>query len=366
MPRPAVATIHIDSMQHNLALAKAWAGGAKVWAVVKANAYGHGLERALRGFAGADGLALVEPEYAQRLRELGWTGPLLLLEGFFDQADLALVQRHGLNPAIHNHAQLAMLEAAPLSSSIDVHLKMNTGMNRLGFTPAQCGAAHARLRALPQVGEISLMTHFANAEDARHPLLPLAEQVRRFHACAAGLAGPRSLSNSAGMLRHHASGGTPADPLHSDWVRPGIMLYGGTPGAEPADAYGLRPAMTLSSELIGVQDIAAGDLVGYGSRFQAERPMRVGVVACGYADGYPRHAPQGTPVLVEGVRTTLIGRVSMDMITVDLTAVPGARVGSPVTLWGRGLPIDDVARAAGTIGYELMCALAARVRVEEG
>ena len=345
-------------MQHNLARARACAPGCKVWAVVKANAYGHGVERALRGFAGADGLALVEPEYARRLRELGWTAPLMLLEGFFDVADLALAARHGLNPAIHSHEQIAMLEATPLPGKLNLHVKMNTGMNRLGFTPEQFGPAYARLRALPQVGEISLMTHFATAEQADHPLLPLAEQVRRFQAGSAGLAGPRSLSNSAGVVQHGA--------LDSDWVRPGIMLYGGTPGKQPAEAYGLRPAMTLSSAIIGVQAIVAGDLVGYGSRFQAGRPMKVGVVACGYADGYPRHAPQGTPVLVDGVRTTLIGRVSMDMITVDLTPVPSAGVGSRVTLWGRGLPIDEVALAAGTIGYELMCALAPRVRVEEG
>ncbi len=348
-------------MQHNLARARACAPGAKVWAVVKANAYGHGLERGLRGFAGADGLALVEPDYALRLRELGWTKPLLLLEGIFDAADAAMLAAHGIDSTVHAIEQIEMLERARLSAPIDVHLKMNTGMNRLGFMPSAFAAAHARLRAIPAVRTITLMTHFANADDLDHPRLTLREQVARFEEGARGLSGPRSLSNSGGVL-HQATLGA---MLSNDWVRPGVMLYGGTPGGKSAADFGLLPTMTLTSELIGIQDIAAGDKVGYGSRFEATGPMRVGVVACGYADGYPRHAGPGTPVLVDGVMTTLAGRVSMDMLAVDLTPVPNARVGSPVTLWGAGLPIDDVATAAGTIGYELMCALAPRVRVVE-
>jgi alanine racemase len=205
------------------------------------------------------------------------------------------------------------------------------------------------------------MTHFANADELAHPLMSIREQIRRFEQGTAGLPGPRSLSNSAGVLQQAELGSL----LRNDWVRPGIMLYGGTPGGDTAASFGLKPTMTLSSEIIGVQDIAAGDAVGYGSRFQAVGPMRVGVVACGYADGYPRHAPLGTPVLVDGVQTRLIGRVSMDMLTVDLTPLPAASVGSKVTLWGQDLPIDEVAQAAGTIGYELMCALAPRVPVLE-
>ena len=362
MPRPIVAAIHLDAMQHNLARARACAPQAKVWGVVKANAYGHGLERALRGFAGADGLALLEFDYALKLRELGWRKPILMLEGFFDPSDLALMAAWDLNGAVHCVEQIAMLEAARPPGRIDLHLKMNTGMNRLGFTPPAFAAAYARLRAIPCVGAITLMTHFANADEAAHPALPIREQIRRFRLGADGLDGPRSLSNSAGVLRQSELG----EDLASDWVRPGIMLYGGTPGGAPADSFDLLPTMTLSSAIIGVQELLAGDVVGYGSRFQAAGPTRVGVVACGYADGYPRHAPHGTPVLVGGVRTTLIGRVSMDMMTVDLTPLPGAGVGSGVTLWGRGLPIDEVAHASGTIGYELMCALAPRVPVVEG
>ncbi|HEX8407046.1 MAG TPA: alanine racemase [Duganella sp.] len=366
MPRPIVATIHIASLQHNLARAKARSPGAKAWGVLKANGYGHGLERAMRGFADADGLALVELDNAIRLRELGWKKPILLLEGFFGPDDLNTVVGYNLQAAVHCDEQLAWLADANEALTargikLDLHLKMNSGMNRLGFMPDVFAAAHARLVALSCVGGITLMTHFANADDAAHPLLPIAEQIRRFEAAAAGLPGMRSLSNSAAVLRQDEL----VDILRNDWVRPGIMLYGGTPGGKSAEDYGLLPTMTLSSEIIGVQQIAAGDAVGYGSRFQAEGPMRVGVVACGYADGYPRHAPVDTPVLVDGVRTRLVGRVSMDMLTVDLTDLPEAKIGSKVTLWGRGLPIDEVANAAGTIGYELMCALAQRVAVVE-
>jgi alanine racemase len=316
----------------------------------------------MRGLAAADGLALIEPDNAVRLRQRGWTKPILLLEGWFDAADLDMMAEHGVNGTVHCAEQLAMLEAARPARTIDVHLKMNTGMNRLGFKPEQFAAAHARLRAIPHVGEITLMTHFANADDSAHPRLPIREQIRRFRSGADGLPGPRSLSNSAGVFLMDELGAE----LQSDWIRPGIMLYGGTPGGKSAAALGLLPTMTLSSELIAVQQIAAGDCVGYGSRFQAEGPMTIGVVACGYADGYPRHAPQDTPVLVDGVRTRLVGRVSMDMLTVDLSQLPDARVGSKVVLWGEGMPIDEVAVAAGTIGYELMCALAPRVRVVEG
>ena len=349
-------------MQHNLARARACAPSARVWAVVKANAYGHGLERGMRGFVQADGLALIETENALRLREMGWVKPILLLEGIFDATDVPLLAEHNINSAVHCLEQIQMLEYTQLYRPIDVHLKMNTGMNRLGFRPDEYAAAYNRLRAIPGIRNITLMTHFANADELEHPRLSIAEQVRRFREGAAGLEGQRSLSNSGGVL-HQAE---LAKELHNDWVRPGVMLYGGTPGGASARDYGLLPTMTLKSELIAIQRIAAGDTVGYGSRFVAEAPMTIGVVACGYADGYPRHAEHGTPVLVDGVRTRLVGRVSMDMMTVDLSPVANARVGSKVVLWGDGLAVDEVAASAGTIGYELMCALAPRVRVAEG
>lgn len=362
MPRPLSATIHLDSMQHNLQRARMEAPHAKIWAVVKANAYGHGLERGMRGFAQADGLGLVETEGALWLRQNGWTKPILLLEGIFDASDVPMLAEHNINSAVHNIEQIKMLEYTRHFRPVDVHLKMNTGMNRLGFTPGEYEAAYRRLRAIPDVRHITHMTHFANADELEHPHLTIAEQVRRFQFGAGELPGERSLSNSGGVLHQGELG----EALKNDWVRPGIMLYGGTPGGRSALDYGLLPTMTLRSEVIGIQHIEAGDTVGYGSRFEATGPMTIGVVACGYADGYPRHAPHGTPVVVDGVRTTLVGRVSMDMMTVDLTPIANARVGSKVTLWGDGLPVDEVAHAAGTIGYELMCALAPRVRVMEG
>jgi len=356
MPRPLVVTIDIAALQHNLAVAKRNAPSAKVWAIVKANAYGHGLARAVRAFATADGMALIEPDAAVRLRELGWSKPILLLEGFFDAEDVKLLAQYDVQTAVHCNEQIALLEQANLQTRIDVHLKMNTGMNRLGFKPDAYRQAYARLRAIGMVGNIGMMTHFANAEHAQHPILSLAEQLERFQHGSGGLTGVRSLANSAAdMLQAVAA---------ADWVRPGIMLYGGTPGGKSAAEFGLLPGMMLTSEIIGVQDIEAGDAVGYGSRFVATQPMKIGVVACGYADGYPRHAPTGTPILVDGIKTRVVGQVSMDMITVDLSPVPGAGVGSQVVLWGKGLPIDDVAHAAGTVGYELMCAVAPRVRVE--
>jgi alanine racemase len=355
MPRPLVATIDIAALQHNLAVAKRHAPSAKVWAIVKANAYGHGLANAVQAFAAADGLGLIEPDGAIRLRELGWQKPILLLEGFFHAEDVPLLAQYDLQTAIHCDEQITMLQQADLRAPLDVHLKMNTGMNRLGFKPDAYRDAYARLRAISQVRNISMMTHFANAEHDAHAVISFAEQIKRFQRGSAGLAGERSLANSAAdLLRPDAA---------ADWVRPGIMLYGGTPGGQTAAEFGLLPAMTLSSEIIGIQEIHAGDAVGYGSRFVATHTMRVGVIACGYADGYPRHAPTGTPVLVDGIRTRTVGQVSMDMIVADLSAIPNARVGSSVTLWGQGLPIDEVAHAAGTIGYELMCAVAPRVRI---
>ncbi|MEB0133887.1 alanine racemase [Actimicrobium sp. CCC2.4] len=360
MPRPLVSIIDISALQHNLAEARRRMPAAITWAVVKANAYGHGLERGMRAFGAADGLALVEPEAAVALRELGWCKPILLLEGCFDLIDFRLAAQHRLELTIHCPQQIGWLEQTRFDAPVNVHLKMNSGMNRLGFMPQDFAAAYQRLRSNPRVGKIALMTHFANADAADTPAMTLVEQVRRFQLGSAGIDAPWNISNSAATLLH-------AD-MRSHEVRPGIMLYGGTPGTHtstPAGAFGLRSAMTLQSELIAVQQIHPGDAVGYGSRFIAETPMTIGVVACGYADGYPRHAPSGTPVLVDGVRTRLVGNVSMDMLTVDLTPIPTAHHGSCVTLWGDGLPIDEVAQAAGTIGYELMCAIAPRVRVTE-
>ena len=356
MPRPIQATVHTEALRHNLAQVRQTAGNARVWAVVKANAYGHGIERAYEGLRGADGFALLDLNEAERVRALGWRGPILLLEGVFEPRDLELCSRLGLWHAVHCDEQIDMLAAHKTQQPHRVFLKLNSGMNRLGFRPQSLRAAWTRLNALPQVEEISLMTHFSDADGERG----VAAQLARFDEATRDLPGERSLSNSAATLRH--------PELANDWVRPGIAVYGSAPDFPDHGAadWGLRPAMTLSSKLIAVQSLQAGDTVGYGSSFVAEGPMRVGVVACGYADGYPRHCHTGTPVLVDGQRTRMVGRVSMDMITVDLGPVPQAGIGSPVTLWGGAegqpqLPIDEVARAGGTVGYELMCALALRV-----
>jgi len=352
MPRPTEALISIPSLRRNLARARALAPASRVWAVVKANGYGHGLANVLAGFGAADGLALVEFDAALRLRELGWRGPLLMLEGAFDAADVRTAIEHRLALVVHDEAQVAWLAQAGDAGRVDVFLKFNSGMNRLGFRARPLRAAHRRLSALPACASLTLMTHFANSD------LPGGAEpaIEAFERAADGLAGARSLSNSAAVFDHARA--------HADWVRPGIMLYGATPFADrDAGSLGLSAAMTLRSRLIAVQSLAAGDAVGYGSTFVAPAPMRVGVVACGYADGYPRHAPGGTPVAVDGVLTRTVGRVAMDMLTVDLGPVPAAGVGSAVELWGAQVPIDAVAASAGTIGYELMCALAPRVRV---
>ena len=359
MPRPILASVHPAALRHNLARVRASAPDARVWAVVKADAYGHGIARVFDALRSADGFALLDLAEAQQLRALDWRGPILLLEGCFEARDLELCSRLGLWHTIHCSAQIDMLAAHKTQLPHRVFLKMNTGMNRLGFAPERFRAAWTRLNALPQVEEISLMQHFPDADGPRG----IAAQLRAFEAAAHDLPGERTLSNSAAILRHG-----PALAGCSDWVRPGIVLYGSAPDFPEHSAadWGLLPTLTLSSRLIGLQQLAAGDTVGYGSTFADEGPMRIGVVACGYADGYPRHCPTGTPVLVDGVRCRLVGRVSMDMVTVDLSPVPKAGLGSEVTLWGCAangavLPIDEVARAAGTVGYELMCAVAPRV-----
>ena len=362
MPRPILATIHAAALRHNLQRMRDAAPDARVWAVVKANAYGHGIERVFEGLRGADGFAVLDLDEAQRLRALGWRGPVLLLEGAFEARDLELCSRLGLWHTVHCDEQIDMLALHKTHEPHRVFLKMNSGMNRLGFAPGRYRAAWTRLNALPQVDEISLMTHFSDADGPRG----IAHQLARFAEATRDLPGERTLSNSAATLRHAQDAG-----VRADWVRPGIAVYGSAPDAPEHDAaaWQLMPAMTLSAKVIAVQELQAGDSVGYGSSFLADKPMRIGIVACGYADGYPRICPTGTPVLVDGVRSRTVGRVSMDMLAVDLSGLPQAGFGSTVTLWGRAasgalLSIDEVAAQAGTVGYELMCALAPRVPVQ--
>jgi len=354
MPRPIRATIRASALARNFAVARRHAGDSRIWAVIKANAYGHGLLRAARALEQADGYALLDFEEAIRLRLAGIDKPLLMLEGFFQPQDLALLAEYRLTPAVHSLAQLEMLEKTALAAPIDTYLKVNSGMNRLGFTIDNVRLAWNALKSHRQVRSVTLMTHFADADGAGG----VAAQLEWMAQITRDLEAPRSLANSAALLRYPES--------RADWVRPGIMLYGCSPFPDAAaESLGLEPAMTLRSELIGVQNLQAGEGVGYGFSFKAEAEMTIGIVACGYADGYPRHAPSGTPVLVGGQRVPTVGRVSMDMLCVDISDLPEAYIGTPVTLWGEGLSADEVATKAGTVSYELLCGLAPRVPVTE-
>lgn len=376
MTRPIRAVLRRNALVHNLGVLRTQAPRSRMWAVVKADAYGHGLLRLLPALDNQpnapDGLALLELDAAIRLRDAGYRRPVLLLEGFFGADELPEFSRHGLTAVVHAMEQVALLEAATLPQPLDIYLKINTGMNRLGLSSADVASALQRLRACRNAGAITLMSHFADADGDSG----VAEQYARLTGILAGLGAgamaggglaaqlPISLANSAAILRYPRT--------HADWVRPGIALYGCTPFAdEPhssALSFGLEPVMTLESELIAIQNLRPGDRVGYGGAYSAAQSMRVGVVACGYADGYPRHAPgsnaRGTPILVNGLRTRTVGRVSMDMLLVDLAPIPDAAVGMTVTLWGDGLSTDEVAEAAGTVSYELLCALAPRVPVQ--
>ncbi|MFI0545839.1 MAG: alanine racemase [Brachymonas sp.] len=368
MPRQIQAQIHPAHLTHNLQRVRTASGDAKVWATIKADAYGHGITHAFEALRGADGFALLELHEAQTLRDLGWRGPILLIEGVFEPRDLEQCSRLKLWHVIHCSEQIDMLAAHKTHEPHRVFLKMNSGMNRLGFTPAAFRSAYTRLAALPQVDEISLMTHLSDADGQRlgadGQMHEGADyQVQTFLQTTRDLSGEVSLANSAALLRY--------PQLGADWVRAGIALYGSTPDAASHSAadWGLLPAMSLHSRIIAVQNLQAGDTVGYGSVFTANRAMRIGIVACGYADGYPRTTPTGTPILVDGLPSRTLGRVSMDMLAVDLSELPTAGYGSAVTLWGQAdngaiVSIDTIAAASGTLGYELMCGLNRRVPVQ--
>ena len=370
MPRPIMATVSVPAMQHNLQnvasrlrtqALRLHRPAPRIWAVIKANAYGHGLANGLAGFSEADGLAMLDLDEAVACREAGWQGPLMLLEGFFDASDIDVVDTYRLTVSVHGDDQLRMLEHARPQRPIDVNLKINAGMNRLGFAPSAAAQAWHRLAALVSrgvVGQLGTMMHFSRADDDPDET---QRQLSGFLELTKDMSGPVSVCNSAATLTPELWAALPQE--REQWMRPGICLYGSSPFSDrSAEELGLRPVMTLASRIIGVQDCAAGACVGYGHLFTAQEPTRVGIVACGYADGYPRHAGTGTPVTVAGKKTRLLGRVSMDMLAVDLTPIPEAGIGAPVVLWGDGGPsVDDVAQAAGTVGYELLCALAPRV-----
>ena len=355
--RPAQALIDLAALRHNYQLARQCSGG-KALAVVKADAYGHGAVLCAQALqAEADGFAVACIEEALELRAAGITQPILLLEGFFEASELALIDQHQLWCVVHSLWQLDAIEQARLSRPLQVWLKLDSGMHRVGLFPEQYQAAYQRLQASGKVDKIVLMSHFARADELDCPRTE--EQLAVFNAAREGLQAEVSLRNSPAIL------GWPQVP--SDWVRPGIMLYGATPFEQAqALAAQLKPVMTLQSKIIGVRELPAGEPVGYAARFVAERPTRVGVVAMGYADGYPRHAPTGTPVAVDGQLTRIIGRVSMDMLTVDLTDLPQTGLGSRVELWGAQVLASDVAAQAQTIPYQIFCNLRRVPRLYSG
>lgn len=357
MARPTSASIHTDALRHNLAQARARAPHSRVMAVVKADGYGHGLERVARALEGADAFGVAALSDADRLRAAGLSQPIVLLSGFDEADDLPQLRRLGVETVVHHASQIEMLEQAADGEPIRCWLKIDTGMHRLGFAPEDVREAHARLSALPGVAEgIVLMNHFASSDEFDKP--QTRAQLRAFAEAIAGLDGARSLANSAAVL------GWP--DAHADWIRPGGALYGmsvveGTTGAD----FGLRPAMTLSTRLIAVNRVRRGERIGYAATWECPEDMHIGVAAIGYGDGYPRAAPSGTPVLVGGHAAQVIGRVSMDLMTIDLRGIPEARVGDPVVLWGPELPVERIAEVSGTIGYELTCSITRRVRFVE-
>lgn len=367
MPRPITAVIHTDALQHNLNVARKFMPKSKVFAVVKANAYGHGIERVYDAFKSADGFALLDIAEAIRLRKLGWTGAILLLEGIFSAEDLLDCEKYQLSFSIHNQQQLQWLNEFQTQNrskvKFDIFLKMNTGMNRLGFAPEIYPKIWQQLKEHSSVQSVTHMMHFSDADGERFGQSGIDYQISVFENTIQDLDGECSVCNSAAILRH-------SKQLHSDYVRSGIMLYGSSPDfpTHTIQDWNLHPTMSLRSEIIAIQNLVPEQTVGYGSKFKAAHAMKVGIVACGYADGYQRIS-MGAPVLVNGVRSKTIGRVSMDMLAVDLTHLSDVQIGSEVVLWGVSsegtvLAIDEVAASSGTVGYELMCAVTARVNFQ--
>jgi alanine racemase len=331
------------------------APGASVIAMVKSNAYGHGLERIALALPDADAFGVASLEEGLHLRYAGITQPIILMEGLFHPAELSRAIAYDFTCVVHQVEQVEMLEQYTRARTLPIWMKIDTGMHRLGFQADQVQTMYRRLQNCKVVQKpIGLMTHFANADvvDNAHT----RQQIELFNRVTEGLPGPRSLSNSAGIIAWPTA--------HANWVRPGIMLYGASPleGRHGAE-HGLHPVMVLTSELIAVHQLAKGESVGYGSTWTCPEDMRIGIVGIGYGDGYPRHVKNGAPMLVNGQSCPLIGRVSMDMLSVDLRTQPAAKVGDPVTLWGPGLPIEVVAKYSETTAYELLTRITQRVRV---
>lgn len=359
MPRPIAATIHMGALRHNLERMRKAAAGRTLWAVVKANAYGHGLLRAARAFGQADGLALIDLCDAQKVREHGWTKRILLLEGFFDETDIPLLEKFNIETIVHNRHMIELLKVHAPYKSLKVHIKINSGMNRLGFLPKEEEAVRSELMAIDGVEVMGVVTHFANAEPTYGADKPANVNIqlsrmneidpKPTHLC---------MANSAATLWQ--------TEVKGDAVRAGVALYGASPDSHfTSEELDIRPAMTLAAKILTIQNVPAGEAIGYGSRFVTKRDSRIAVVACGYADGYPRSTPDGTPTYVEGKIAPIAGSISMDMLTIDVTDIPEAQLGSTVELWGSHIPVNEVAKRCGTIGYELLCAIALRVPIVE-
>lgn len=357
MTRPASVVVNLAALKSNFQRVRQLAPRQRIMAVVKADAYGHGLTRVARSLGQADAFGVACLEEAQQLRTTGIRQPIVLLEGPFHADEMRQIQRLELEIVVHHADQFAMLAAASGERRIRVWLKIDTGMHRLGFAPDDAGAAYERLLDCKAVArDIRLMTHLASANDPADALT--ARQLEIFKQCTSGMTGARSIANSGAILDWPAS--------HADWVRPGLLLYGVSPNSHrTAVDEGLQPVMTFQSQLISVKQLQAGDTVGYGATWSCPEAMPVGIVAAGYGDGYPRHARSGTPVLVKGRRAPLIGLASMDMLAVDLRTIPEAKVGDPVVLWGDGLAVEEVAANAGTIPYELLCGDRKRLHFRE-
>jgi alanine racemase len=350
--RPLKATINHQALLSNLNHIKKIANKSKIMSVLKANAYGHSLLDVAKTLNASDGFAVLSVNEAIKLRENNFKQTILLLEGLFDKDEVNIASKLGINVTVHNQRQIELINQVKPISPINIHLKINTGMNRLGFMPDEINYLLESLNSNPYIEDIVLMTHFSTADEDEG----IEKQLGIFNLIADNYNYPASVANSAALIKYPES--------RLDWVRPGIMLYGLSPFENRiAKDLGLIPAMSLTSEIIAIQDIKAGNSVGYGSDFIANKDMRIGVVACGYGDGYPRHAQKGTPVAIDGHPSILTGRVSMDMLYVDITEIPNANIGSQVELWGNTISADSVAKFSGTVGYELICAISASQRV---
>lgn len=353
MSRVCKACISVDALKHNFSLAREAAAGSKLLAVIKANAYGHGMLTVADALQNADAFAVAHLEEAQVLRERYPQKSIVLLQGFVDEKELEILCALSLTPVVHSMYQIALLESIRLPDNFAVWLKVDTGMGRLGIGPDECGRVWERLNHIPQLqGQVRLMSHFANADNPGDTRTDV--QIDCFNALAAPSFAERSLANSAGIMAWPQS--------HYQWIRPGIMLYGVSPFKEKTGLdLGLKPVMTLQGNIIAINAIKKNQTVGYGSCWQADEDTQIAVVACGYGDGYPRHIAEQTPVLIQRKRYPIVGRVSMDMLCVNLGNAHSVQVGDTVTLWGEGLPVETIAEQAGSIAYELLCQVTSRV-----